>query len=121
MIYLLSILIFAYFDAVIDYKKIKKEINVHTWLQYVVRALIFLWLYFFFGSSWIDLIASMMVYWFVFDSLMGWKLKRNVIYLGSGFLDRLQKLVWLWPVWVFKGILAIAAGGYIIKPELFQV
>jgi hypothetical protein len=51
----------------------------------------------------------MIVFWFVFDTSLNILRKLPVAYLGKGTLDRLQKKLPPTVIWVWKGILAIAA------------
>lgn len=69
----------------------------------------------------LNLISTPFIFWFVFDYSLNLMRGKNLLYLGDGFIDKLQKNYggnYAWFFW--KLILAGAAAQIIIKPEILQ-
>jgi hypothetical protein len=117
MIYI--ILALTLLDAYIDSRLIKKKLNVHTPLQYGIRAACFMILWLIFRCNWIEMLCSLMVYWFVFDTSLNVLRKKPLAYLSDKGIDKYQRPMIAF--WFWKGILCMAACVYLISPKLFQV
>jgi hypothetical protein len=117
---LIWVILFSLVEAYRNYYLIKRGTSPHTWDTYLLRITIFTIINVMYGVTVLNVICSMIVFWFVFDTSLNILRKLPVAYLGKGTLDRLQKKLPPTVIWVWKGILAIAAGCYLVNPGLYS-
>lgn len=121
MLHLILLNIFIHLDARIDLYLLRhgKHEQIHTFLQYSLRAVVFVLLTVICRSSWQQGAVSLLVYWFVFDSTIAKLLGKPIAYLSEKGIDKFQRPMVAW--WFWKMILAFAAAAYMINPGWYSV
>jgi hypothetical protein len=113
--------LFSLIEAYRNYYLIKRRVDPHAWDTWLLRITIFTLINVMYGVTILNVLCTMIVFWFLFDTSLNILRRKPVAYLGNHLLDRLQKKLPQTAVWVWKGILAIVAGCYLVNPELFEL